>query len=510
MNAVLLVFAPLVVAYAATAIWCVERWNAESGYFAHCWLVPVVAALVLWQRRIDWAARPAATDRRGLWLLFAGLSLHLVGAALTVDSWSAASLALAVPGACWWAFGRARLHGLWPVVWLVLFAIPAPIYVEGRLAFVLKEVAVNGGAWLANLLGADVVRTADSLRPNGLEGSLYVADACGGLRSLLAMMTIAYCLAFFTGPAAFGRRLAILLAAAPLAVAANVTRIAVLCLFARWFGVPFAEGTGHTLANIAEWGALVAALLAVDLLALRRFVGAGDVATRPSIDWTPASTLRRGSLVRVGVVLWVLAGPLLWLSVYRPHGERADRADRLPLAIEGYELQPRSPELEARFRKNLPQWRELLGTDDFVWRFYRDSRGALVRVVALFHDSNWKSVHPPRICVEGSNMTIENDDLVPIPQLGDEVSVGRIVAKDRGSSWRWVTLSVYGTATWASGDYWDFALHHLPLALFRRNDSGFLLRVESPIYSGEDAGVAESRCAAFLGRIVPQARELLR
>ena len=36
-----------------------------------------------------------------------------------------------------------------------------PIYVEGRMAYVLKEVAVRGGSWLANLAGADIVRVFD-------------------------------------------------------------------------------------------------------------------------------------------------------------------------------------------------------------------------------------------------------------------------------------------------------------------------------------------------------------
>ena len=41
---------------------------------------------------------------------------------------------------------------------MVVFAVPTPIYVEGRLAFVLKEFAVYAGSILANWLGADVVR----------------------------------------------------------------------------------------------------------------------------------------------------------------------------------------------------------------------------------------------------------------------------------------------------------------------------------------------------------------
>ena len=50
----------------------------------------------------------------------------------------------------------------------------------------------------------------------------------------------------------------------------------------------------------------------------------------------------------------------------------------------------------------------------------------------------------------------------------------------------------------------------MPLALLRRNESGFLLRVETPIRKGESVAVAEQRCVAFLQELVPMAREQLR
>ena len=111
-------------------------------------------------------------------------------------------------------------------------------------------------------------------------------------------------------------------------------------------------------------------------------------------------------------------------------------------------------------------------------------------------------------------MVIEQDDLVDAPWLADEDGshpvASRIVAKRRTDGWRFLTLSMFGTETWASGDYWDFTMHHLPLAFLRQNESGFLLRVESPVYAGEEQGQAEARCREFLQQLMPAARKLLR
>lgn len=503
----LAVFLPLLVAFGSTLRWCVERWNSPTQYFEHCWLVAPVAAFVLWRRRAEWGAVPRTCDARGWLLLVPALLVHATGAAAMVDSWSAVGIVLAVPGAALLALGVRRLRGQWPVLGLVLFLVPLPIYVESRIAFALKEFAVGAGAAVANLLGAGVVRRGDLLQPEGLAGALYVADACGGLRSLLAMATLTWCVAFFAGGPGWRRRVLLLALGPLLAIGANVVRIAVLCLMARWFGVPFAEGTGHTLANVAEWIALVLALLVLDGR-LRR-LGEAPAGTAGAAAAPPAAA-GRTSLLLPAVVLWLLAGPLLWLSLYRPFAAPTVRAELLPDRIAGHELLPRSPAEERAFQRQLPGWRALLGTSDFVWRRYRDESGARLNVILVFHDTNWKSVHPPRLCIEGSNMEIERDDVLTAPWLDGGALVGRIVARAREDDVVWVTLSTYGTADWASGDYWQFFWHHLPLALVRANGSGFLLRVESPIGPGETQAQVEARCARFLRDLVPAVRELLR
>lgn len=508
MTPLLRVFLPLAIAYALTLVWCVERWNAPSGSFQHCWLVPPVAAWLCWQRRAHWSALPAVVDRRGWWLLGPALLLHLAGALLMIDSWSAASLVPAIPGAAWLAVGAPRTRALLPVLCFLWFAVPLPMYVEGRLAFELKEWAIAGGPAIANLLGADVVRAGDHLQLRGLDGALYVADACGGVRSLLATVTLAYCIAFFFGGGGALRRLLLLLLAPVLAVAANIVRIAALCLMARSRGVAFAEGAGHELANAAEWIALVAVLLLLDAV-LRRWLPAKAAAARG----VPAAGLaaQLGGHGRVAaMLLWGSAPLLLLLSAWRPFTPGTGRAAALPTAVAGYTLVERTPAQQQRFAADLPRWRELLGTDDFVWRHYRGADGHWISLVALFHDANWKSVHPPRICIEGSGMDIEVDDLIAAPWFGSGVQASRIVARRRDNGMRFVTLSLFGGADWLAGDYWDFVWRHLPRALLRANLSGFLLRVEAAVAAGEDAAAAEARAGAFLRAIAGPAQEVLR
>ena len=137
------------------------------------------------------------------------------------------------------------------------------------MAFELKEFAVGAGLALTNLFGLGAVRVGADLFVPGQQTPLVVADACGGLRSLLALTTLGYCIALFMGPQRGARRWLLLAAAGPVALLCNVFRIALICWVAAWWGVPFATGTGHDLMNALAWILDLGILLALDQLFIR-------------------------------------------------------------------------------------------------------------------------------------------------------------------------------------------------------------------------------------------------
>ncbi len=118
------------------------------------------------------------------------------------------------------------------------------------------------------------------------------------------------------------------------------------------------------------------------------------------------------------IVLWLLAPLLLALSLWRPEQLQSHRARDFQPQVPGFEL--------VEHRTITPRYVRLLGTSDVTWRVYRDGSGRRVFVTCVFHESNWKSLHPPHICVRGSNFSINKDDAIPI-DLGDgrEASIVR-------------------------------------------------------------------------------------
>lgn len=198
-------------------------------------------------------------------------------------------------------------------------------------------------------------------------------------------------------------------------------------------------------------------------------------------------------------LLWLLAPVLLFLSWYRPFTASSGRAARVPAHIGAF-AQTEEQELT-------PRERQLLGTDDAAARTYRDADGGQVFIVVVFHQQNWKSVHPPHLCLRGSDMLIETDtvtEALPLPDGGD-LRAGRIVTKARGSGRPYLSLYAYGARGLRTGSYSEFVLHHLPRAVLRRSSPGFLLRVEA----WADDGDAEARCRSFLRAAIPLLEDLL-
>ncbi len=264
MNSGLAFFLPVGLAYATALWWVWESWNLEESYYAHGPLMPFVAAFMIWSWRDRWGQSNRETDLRGWLLLGPGLFLHLCGAALTIDSISAASLCLSIPGVTLLALGSARFQVLSPVLFLTLFAVPLPMFLTGAIAFEMKEIATDSGLALARLFGSGALRTGANISIPGQSEQLYVAAACSGLRSLVSLVTLGYCIAFFMGNQSGLRRWILLLLAVPVAVVSNILRIASICAVAEIWTVEAATGIVHDILNAGVWIVDLVILLAID------------------------------------------------------------------------------------------------------------------------------------------------------------------------------------------------------------------------------------------------------
>jgi exosortase len=145
---------------------------------------------------------------------------------------------------------------------LLLLTIPIPDIIFNRIAFPLQLIASELGERTLGATGVPVLREGNMIMLPHL--TLEVAEACSGIRSLVALFTLATVFGYASEP---DRRIRVMLVLAtiPIALIVNGLRVASTGLAAHYYGAAAAEGLFHSTSGWAMF--VVAGLL---LLACRQ------------------------------------------------------------------------------------------------------------------------------------------------------------------------------------------------------------------------------------------------
>jgi exosortase len=228
-----------------------EAWRAAE-FATHGFLVPFVALWAATAHRETLAAlpvRPALVGRIALAVCalayLAALVVRQASLLGVVFVATVVALVLALRGPRWVSCLR------FPLFYLV-FMIPLPpawvmpLIVE--LQLIVSTTAVRG----LQLFGIPIFREGNVLTLPG-DVSLFVAEACSGITSLITLIPIGVFIAYFT-ESSFRRRLVLVLAVLPIALAGNLARVVLTVLLAIRVDVEYAtKGPLHEWAGIATY-----------------------------------------------------------------------------------------------------------------------------------------------------------------------------------------------------------------------------------------------------------------
>ncbi len=257
--ALLVVFAPAIAGMA-------EQWRTFD-YLSHGFLVPVVSLWAFLRERPFRERVAAAADGRGAVLIGVALLTYLAGLAASVVSLQGVALVAAVAGAAWLLRGTAWLRAAsFPIAFL-LFMVPppqgwiTPLIVQLQLFVSVVALTIVRG------LGLEVVRDGNVLTLASGE-SLFVAEACSGVTSVITLTPLAVVLGYY-GLRRLGSRVALVVAVIPLAMLGNLTRVVATVWLADAESVAFAtEGPLHDVLGLSTY--LVACLGMLGVAALLR------------------------------------------------------------------------------------------------------------------------------------------------------------------------------------------------------------------------------------------------
>lgn len=244
--------------HSISAALVLDWWNDPN--FSHGFIIPAFSLFVAWQQRKRLAALPLAPSWFGLVIIAGALVVLIVGVLGAELFLSRSSLVLLLAGMivyfAGWRYFRALLFP-----WAVLFLmIPIPVIVFNEIAFPLQFLASELATWLLSVLGVPVLREGNVIHLPVM--SLEVVEACSGIRSLVSLTALAVIYGYFVESRILWRT-ALVIAAIPIAVAANGLRIMGTGLVVQYWDPQKGEGFFHTFSGWIIFVLSLAMLFAV-------------------------------------------------------------------------------------------------------------------------------------------------------------------------------------------------------------------------------------------------------
>jgi exosortase len=234
--------------------WILRQFGTDgfsSSFFedwGHAYIVPVISGWYVWSRRAELSPEKFRAFWPGLGVMLLGIVTYVYFTIVYSNHmFQGFSLILSLAGLVLLVVGPS----LFPIFVFPLgylgFAVTISEMIMLKVTWGLK-LAASQGAWaVLNLFGIDTDLKGNNLEVyhNGVMTPLNVADACSGMRMVVAFIALAAAVGFLSCHR-WWQRIAVILLSVPVAVAMNVARVAVLG-GATLFNTNLASGGAHTL-----------------------------------------------------------------------------------------------------------------------------------------------------------------------------------------------------------------------------------------------------------------------
>jgi len=257
-GAAILVYAPILA-------YMVHQWSWDDDY-SHGFLIVPLALWFAWERLPKLRRVEFSGSWLGLLPLAMGTTTLLIGR-LGIELMNMRiSFVFTVIGLVVLLLGRRTFRILaFPLLFLFLM-VPLPRSVVNVVAFPLQLMATDFAVNALYLFEIPALREGNIIHLANTQ--LFVAEACSGLRSLTALITLGVIFAYFFRKSA-AERIIIVLSAIPIAILVNAFRVALTGGLTHYLGKEAASGWIHQTEGLFTFGiAFLLLLLEAWLLAM--------------------------------------------------------------------------------------------------------------------------------------------------------------------------------------------------------------------------------------------------
>lgn len=385
-------------------------WNEKEGYYSHGFLVPFIAAFMLWTNRGKLARAEIRPSWIGLILLLIFLPVQAIGLMMGLRALYGVAFFLCVFGAALLVFGRhiTRIVSI-PILFLVTM-IPLASSVLDTLTFRAQLVSSTVATKFLQLIfwGSDITQRGNQICSSEIPGGvLLVGSPCSGLRLLISLITFTW---FFTYVirGAWWKKAILLGMSLPLTIFINSLRVTLIGCVGSWTESADAMHAFHDYSGYIGLVICFVILFGIAKLLKMGDLYAGEPAEFPGMTRKQRRGPIGGGLAGVVVIALLAIGAALSGTVK-------------PL----YDL-PKGHINKSGIPQSFSNWvgqdlpidtysKQVLGKGDLLSRMYTDAN-ATGRQVQVFMDASLdtSAFHDPHLCLPGGGSPITQDRFITI------------------------------------------------------------------------------------------------
>ncbi len=227
----------------------------QQADWGHTVIIPLIAGYFVYLKRRVLLARPFRTTWVGLVPVVVGVVWYVIcwlgPPTLRHHNLQGAGLSITLFGLVLLFFGFSAMTMLWfPLLYICIFGQTVSAKLMTYVTYPMQDLTARGSWVVLNLIGIDTDRSGNILTvwDNGVARPLNIAEACSGMRMLMAFMALGVAMAY-TGLKRFWQQATLVLLGIPTAIFVNVLRVVTLAMLSL-YDTDFAAGDFHTFIGL--------------------------------------------------------------------------------------------------------------------------------------------------------------------------------------------------------------------------------------------------------------------
>ena len=490
------------VGFSGALLQLVSRWIRQEEY-SHGFLIPIVAAYLLWNRRDALRASIGPPVWTGPVMILFAMAMHVIGELSAIFILSQVGFVLALIGLVLGLGGYSLLRTAFIPIIVLLFAIPMPYFIDTLMSFKLQLISSELGTLFIRMFRIPVYLDGNIIDLGYYK--LQVVEACSGLRYIYPLLSLSFLAAYlFNAPV--WQRGVVLFSSIPIAIGMNSFRIGIVGVTVDYWGTQAAEGLLHLFEGWVIFLAC-AGILTLEIYFLARISGKSFV----EVFYLPktAVELPQGQEAKSGGQIPLVTSLLLLCAIGTTAFLISGRSEIIPDRSRFVAFPERIGPWQGRTMLIEPEIEHGLGLDDYILSDYEGSDGKMVNLYVAYYASQRKgeSPHSPIVCIPGGGWQITKFERTSYTDSSAKLPLNRVIIER--DSIREVVFYWFDERGRKIGNEYLAKWYLFADAIMMNRTDGALVRLITRVHAGETERDADERLQAFIRDAAPTLSEYL-